>query len=259
MTLAAYDFNFCFPVPEVLENNRVRLVPFNPHIHSEKLLKKLESYPEVFEYLPYGPFKTIEEYGLFLKTRVQGDPGTLFFAVYDKTKADLSNSEKDDDDGGNGGVGAGAGGGGALLAGSIAFLNSSATNLAVEIGHIITLPPFQRTHVTSNAIGLLMHYALDVPSERGLGLRRVVWQANALNKRSIGTAQRMGFKMEGILRWDRVLPLGKESASNGRVGRGKEDPRMGCVGRDTAMLSHCWDDWEGGGRQRVGEIMARAS
>ena len=23
-----YDFNFCFPVPDVLENERVKLVPF---------------------------------------------------------------------------------------------------------------------------------------------------------------------------------------------------------------------------------------
>ena len=31
-----------------------------------------------------------------------------------------------------------------------------------------------------------------------------------------------------------------EGASKLRAG----DPRAGCTGRDTALLSLCWDDWE---------------
>jgi len=127
-------------------------------------------------------------------------------------------------------------------------------HLSTEVGFVITLPPFQRTHVTTNAIGLLLMYALDLPPH-GLGLRRVQWQANRLNTKSIDIAQKMGFKLEAILRWDRVLPVSKASASNGR-GRREGDPRPGTIGRDTAMLALCWDDWESG-RARVLEAMDR--
>lgn len=102
-----------------------------------------------------------------------------------------------------------------------------------------------------------MHYMLDLPERGGLGLRRVFWQANALNQPSRRLAERMGFRFEGVLRWDRVLPDNKQEFGNGvKVREG--DPRGDkCVGRDTAMFGHCWDDWEGGGREKVDAIMAR--
>ena len=193
----------------------------------------MQSSPHLYDYLPYGPFQTLEEFHKkFYDSRIRDDTGSVLFAVYNK------HGKRE------------------ILAGSLAYLNSSAPHLAVEIGHIVTFPAFQRTHVTSNAVGLLMHYALDPPSAGGLGLRRVFWQANALNDKSVRAAQRMGFQWEGILRWDRVLPLGKEKAGN-KKGERSEDPRPGHVGRDTAMLSLCWDDWEGGSRQRVDDVMAR--
>jgi RimJ/RimL family protein N-acetyltransferase len=104
------------------------------------------------------------------------------------------------------------------------------------IAFVITLPPFQRTHVTTNAIGLLLMYALDLPPY-GLGLRRVQWQANRLDTKSIGIAQKFGFKLEAILRWDgRVLPASKASVVDGG-GEREGDPRPGTVGRDTAVLA----------------------
>jgi RimJ/RimL family protein N-acetyltransferase len=118
------------------------------------------------------------------------------------------------------------------------------------------LPSFQRTHVTSNAVGLLLHYALDLPVDGGLGLRRAVWQANVFNEASVRSAERMGFKLEAVLRWDRVLPIDKDDARN-KKGERNGDPRAGCVGRDTAMLSICWDDWESGGKEHVDSIMDR--
>jgi RimJ/RimL family protein N-acetyltransferase len=90
-----------------------------------------------------------------------------------------------------------------------------------------------------------------------LGLRRIVWQANYLNQGSVRLAQRMGFLTEGILRWDRVLPLGKPAdTGNGKPER-EGDPRAGCMGRDTIILGLCWDDWENGGREKVESEMAR--
>jgi hypothetical protein len=156
---------------------------------------------------------------------------------------------------------------------------------------VIVLPLYQRTFVSTHAIGLLLDYALQKPGDGGLGLRRVQWMAHADNTASVRAAERMGFKMEGVLRyvvrldiilsfvlfnqrvesvlivwvitfvfvivnlrWDRTVPIDKENGIK---------PREGDVlqlrGRHSAILAMCWDDWEDGGREHVRKMMARRS
>lgn len=270
-----YDVNFCFPIRE-LSNDLVKLTPFivrssllcrvtrtpsnlirnlayhlQPAIHADTFFALSYPHPELYTHLPFGPFPSAANFvDQLIEGRIQRDPALILFAVIDKTRAAAAS--------GNDNEGA--------LAGTIGFLNTSAANLCTEIGFVITLPPFQRTHVTSNAVGLLLQYALDLPSPAegalplgrekqgggGLGLRRVQWQANSLNLSSIRAAERMGFKHEAVLRWDRVLREGREM---GKVGNGREV--AGDIGRDSVMLSLCWDDWEDGGREKVLSIMKR--
>lgn len=165
----------------------------------------------------------------------------MLFAVYDKTRCSADTTGIDE------GLGA--------LAGLIGLVKTSMMNLSTEIGPVLILPSFQRTHVTSNAIGLMLRYILDPPSQAGLGLRRVVWQANSNNLPSIKAAERLGFKHEGVARWAFVLPEGK------RIGNGlerrTEDPKRKNLGRDSVMLSICWDEWEDGGRRLVDTVIAR--
>lgn len=173
------------------------------------------------------------------------DRDNCMFVIYDKTKIKPSQSSGIDSPG--------------ALAGLLGLINTSAPNLTIEIGAIMILPPFQRTHVTSNAVGLLLQYSLNLPSPSSpaaLGLRRVFWCANSQNKPSVRTAERMGFKFEGIMRWHRVLAPSKPG--NGKVVR-LGDPRSECEGRDTAILSLCWDDWEGGQKETVHGIMNRVA
>ncbi|KAF8804150.1 acyl-CoA N-acyltransferase [Phlegmacium glaucopus] len=245
-----YDQNFCFPLPERLENERVKLDPFIPLKHA-KLIDQTILYPEIFRYLPFGPFKSADEFMNFYETRIRKDPGYILFAIVDKTKLNTNLNNDDahkvpEDEGHNDGP----------LAGLIGFVNTSPTDLVTEVGPVMILPPFQRTHISSNATGLLLKYALNLPSESppGLGLRRVVWQANALNRASVGLAERMGFKLEGVLRWERALSPSKEET--GRIPR-EGDPRRNYFGRDTALLALCWDDWEDGGREKVDQVMER--
>jgi len=260
---AAYDINFCFPIPEILESERVALTPFivsscclsrylwnrnprnhlQPSKHAQLFIEQATLYPQIFDYLPFGPFNDVDD---FLtnqaELRIRRDPGYILFVVYDKTKPAGSSDHP------------------GALAGIIGLINSSAPNLFTEIGCVTIFPPFQRTHVTSNAVGILLKFTLNLPSQQpgALGLRRVIWQANVLNKASVRLAERMGFKLEGILRWDRVLPASKAAVG---AGNGKDirdgDPRKECVGRDTARLGLCWDDWEGGVREEVDKIMQR--
>ena len=77
--------------------------------------------------------------------------------------------------------------------------------------------------------------------------------ANARNERSVNAAKRLGFQLEGILRWHRVLPEGKEGdvAAVGEQADGKGP------GRDTAMLAICWDDWGGVVREKIQNLVRR--
>lgn len=133
------------------------------------------------------------------------------------------------------------------------------------------LPAFQRTHVLTNAVGLLLHYCLELPvaalslpsitaaqrTQRfgpGLGLRRVQWQAHADNKPSVRAAERLGFKMEGIIRWDRILRTDKAGAVPPPE-RAFVNPG---IGRHCVRLAMCWDDWDlEGGREHVQAQMDR--
>ena len=171
------------------------------------------------------------------------DPGCLFMTVFDKTKPDQHGI----DEGKNG-----------AFAGVIAYINSVPNHLTTEIGVVLILPSFHKTHVASNAVGLLLNYALNLPSAPGggIGLRRVIWHANAPNAPSIRLAQRMGFVFEGISRWERALPPGK--VGNG-LARREEDPRADWAGRDTARLGLCWDEWEDGVKAKVALIIQRQS
>ena len=170
---------------------------------------------------------------------------------------------------------------GDIILGNIAYINAFRTLSSLEVGFIIVLPPYQRTHVSSHMIGLAMQYALDSPKDGGLGVRRVQWQAHASNAPSVRAGKRLGFRMEGVIRsvcnlflvprlasslvyphvskltlskcrWQRPLPAGKESSEPFRA-----DDELGLPGRHTAVLSVCWDDWEGGVKEHVRSLIER--
>ncbi|KAI0070547.1 hypothetical protein K474DRAFT_1680071 [Panus rudis PR-1116 ss-1] len=166
-----YDLNFCLPVRE-LENERVKLTPFIPAIRAEPYFLGTRDYPNFYDGLVYGPFQTADEFVDTVITKaIEPDAGRVGYAVLDKTKP--------------------------------------AADLRTEIGYVFILPAFHRTHVTSNAVGLLMQYCLDLPKDGGLGMRRVQWQCTVWNTASRKTAERLGFKFESVERWQRVYRGGK--------------------------------------------------
>ena len=136
------------------------------------------------------------------------------------------------------------------LAGYVGILNTIPARLSTEIGHLLIHPSFQRTHVTTNTVGLLLHWCFDT-----LKMRRVQWFANAKNERSIRLAKRMGFAFEGILRWDRVLQQHKGEGDIGVVV--ERDGQLELPGRHSALLSIGWDQWENELRAQVQKEMDR--
>lgn len=120
--------------------------------------------------------------------------------------------------------------------------SSDVENATSEIG-IMLSTKFHRTHVSSNAIGLILLDSMDPPSLGGLGLRRIEWQCHAGNAASRKTAERMGFELEGILRWHSVvatgrigLPTDALEKRNGTTGE--------ALGKHTAIYSIVWDEWD---------------
>ncbi|KAH8105175.1 acyl-CoA N-acyltransferase [Cristinia sonorae] len=207
-----YDVNFCFPVRE-LENQRLRLSPFIPSVHAQEYWEATKDCPEIYIYFPFEPMSE-DDFARIIETRVQPNPTTLVFAVLDKSSNGVTPP----------------------LAGLIGLLNASPDSLSAEIGWLITVPNFQRTHVTTNAIGLLLMWCLDPPALGGLGLRRVQYQSHPENVASRRKAERLGFRFEMVQRYQRVVA--------------KADRW------DSAIYSLCWDDWREG-RARVMTQMER--
>ncbi|CAI7609782.1 unnamed protein product [Penicillium pancosmium] len=231
--------DFCFPVRE-LSDDLVKLTPFNVSKHAKRFFDGSKDHPELYMYMSIGPFDTEQEFVTkFIENFVNAQPSVVCFAVIDKKKPPSMVDPEGE------------------LAGMVSYMAASAAHLSAEVGYIIILPRYQRTHVTTHAVGLLLHYALDSPEQGGLGLRRMQWLADPPNKASLSAAQRMGFQLEGILRWNKVVP---DADARGKIHNGRKKPSYGEEkdgGRDTAYLSLCWDDWLGGKREVVDELLCR--
>ncbi|KAJ5155371.1 hypothetical protein N7492_008174 [Penicillium capsulatum] len=229
---------FCFPLRD-LSDDAVKLTPFEPAKHAGAYFRGSVSHPELYRFMSIGPFATKSEFVSEFLDGFAAQASVACFAVIDKKKpASVADPEGE-------------------LAGMVSYMGASPVHLSAEVGYIIILPPYQRTHVTTHAVGLLLHYALDSPEQGGLGLRRMQWLADPPNKASLAAAQRMGFHLEGILRWNRVVV---DAEARGKVHNGRERPPYGEQkdgGRDTAYLSLCWDDWINGKREVVDALLSR--
>ncbi|KAI0030307.1 hypothetical protein K488DRAFT_72281 [Vararia minispora EC-137] len=237
-----YDINFCFPIDfSRLESERVKLVPFLPRLHAQIYLDQVLQHPELETWLPFNYTRLAHVLHL-VEVNFRQNSASVAFAVIDKGRPDPEHPEW-----------------GGSMAGVTGLIKASPENLSVEIGWVITFPAFQRTYVTSSANALLLRYCLATPDEQnpGLGLRRVQWFANAKNVPSVNTALRLGFKMEGKLRWERIIPAKYSSvAANGAPIR-PGDPKPETLSRDSSLLSCCADDWANGGRELVQRILDR--
>ncbi|KAG7445481.1 uncharacterized protein BT62DRAFT_994502, partial [Guyanagaster necrorhizus] len=108
--------NFCFPLPPVLENERVKLVPFDISVHA-KLHVDAAPPASFYDFLPIGPFTDAQDLiTSFWEKRIEHGPGETGFAVYDKSKREHA------------------------YAGLITYINSSAEDLVTEIGFVMILP-----------------------------------------------------------------------------------------------------------------------
>lgn len=164
------------PTHGVLHGAHVRLEPLDPDRHAGELFAAAQgpgADPDLWRYLPYGPFAGVHELRAWLAERAaSGDP--LFLAVVDAAT------------GRAGGV--------------VSYLRVEPAHGCIEIGHIWFGAELQRTPQATEAIHLLARHAFD-----DLGNRRLEWKCNAANVRSRRAAQRLGFSFEGVFRQHLVI------------------------------------------------------
>ena len=146
------------------------LEPVNIKKHSKDLYKNfsLDKKNIIWNYLPYGPFKSYGSFKKWLKSFcLNKDP--FFYAIYSKRYDQYC--------------------------GMASYLRITPKHGSIEVGHINYSPILQNTVEGTETMYLMMKNAFEV-----LGNRRYEWKCNNLNSASKYAAERLGFKFEGIFR-----------------------------------------------------------
>ena len=147
-----------------------RVEPLDPERHAADLhsANRLDESGEMWTYMPYGPFESLDDYSDWCRSMaVADDP--LFYAIVDQAS------------------------GRAL--GVASYLRIEPAVGVIEVGHIALSPKLQRTTAATESMYLLMRRAFDE-----LGYRRYEWKCDALNAPSRRAADRFGFSLEGVFR-----------------------------------------------------------
>jgi len=161
------------PSRVALEGELVRLELVDVARHAGQLFAAQSSAPELWEYLPYGPFESETAFRAWLAERAAtSDP--LFYAIIERTSG--------------------------LALGMASFLRVEPGHGVIEVGHIWYSPALQRTRLATDAMYVMARHVFD-----DLGYRRYEWKCNALNEPSRRAAVRLGFTFEGVFRQHMVV------------------------------------------------------
>ncbi|WP_084090577.1 GNAT family N-acetyltransferase [Andreprevotia lacus] len=92
--------------------------------------------------------------------------------------------------------------------GSTRYWKVDARNRQLEIGHTWLAASWQRTRANSEAKYLMLRHAFDT-----LGMIRVQFTTDELNTRSQAAILRLGARLEGLIRYERIMPDGRKRNS----------------------------------------------
>lgn len=157
------------PARQALRGTLARLEPIDPDVHAKDLFAASHGVTggeELWRFMAYGPWPNVEAFRSWLRDCAAAhDP--VFFAIRASETG--------------------------RACGMASYLNIVPKNGTIEIGHIWLAPVLQRTCTATEALFLLMRYAMDE-----LRYRRLEWKCNALNDASRRAARRLGFRFEGV-------------------------------------------------------------
>jgi len=163
-----------WPLPERLtfQGKSVRLEPLGPE-HADQLWRSAQGAEPSWRYLRYGPFAS-EVKLLEWLTELAARADRPFWAVRPESTG--------------------------VVQGWLSLCDIYPADGAIEVGSIWFSPALQRTRAATEAIFLLMQYAMHE-----LKYQRLVWRCNADNQASMTAAARYGFTPEGTWRGSAII------------------------------------------------------
>ena len=175
------DMELPRPAPErvTLDGQLITVEPLDPDRHVADLFALMHGEAErerVWDYLPYGPFATIDDHRTWIANVASRDD-PLFFAIRVKRTDRVE--------------------------GVASLMEIRPASGVIEIGHINLSTAMQNTVEATEGLYLLMSYAMDK-----LKYRRFEWKCNALNEGSRRAAARLGFSFEGTF-YQHSVPKGR--------------------------------------------------
>jgi len=185
--------NGLMPARSPLLGRHVRWEPLDPNRHAAELYRAghgSDAALRIWDFLPYGPYPDEAAFHAWLRTQAAAFE-RVWFAL-----RPLASGE---------------------AAGMATYLDIAPLDGVIEIGGIWFAPALQRTRAATEALFLLLAYAMDE-----LGYRRMQWRCNSLNVKSRNAARRLGFRFEGVF-------------YNHMIAKGRN--------RDTAWYSILDDEW----------------
>jgi len=157
------------PARTALIGRYVTLEPLDPAQHAGDLFEAShgsEAALRIWDYLPWGPWKSEVEYGNVLRQQT-ARPEQIYYAIRPAP--------------------------GGKACGQTSFLDIQPEHGVIEIGSIWFGLELRRTRGATESLYLMLRYAMD-----DLRYRRMQWRCNALNAASRAAARRLGFRFEGI-------------------------------------------------------------
>jgi RimJ/RimL family protein N-acetyltransferase len=140
--------------------------------HAEELHAANRADDAIWDYLPYGPFASVDGYRDWAAAMAaSADP--LFYAV---RNLETGRAE-----------------------GVASYLRIAPEAGSIEVGHINYSAALQKTRAATETMFLMMQWAFDA------GYRRYEWKCNALNLPSRRAAIRLGLSYEGVFRQAAVV------------------------------------------------------
>jgi len=161
------------PARDAIEGELVRLEPVDVERHEKDLYAAQAGAPEIWEYLPDGPFAGAADFHRWLVGRAASDD-PLFYSIVDRASA--------------------------RALGMASYLRITPDHGVIEVGYIWYSPALQRTRMATEAMYVMARQVFD-----DLGYRRYEWKCNALNEPSRRAALRLGFTFEGVFRQHMVV------------------------------------------------------
>jgi RimJ/RimL family protein N-acetyltransferase len=181
------------PARCALSGRFVTLEPLDAARHAADLFEASHASAaalRIWDYLPVGPWGSEAEYTKILRQQTARHE-QIYYAIRPAE--------------------------GGKACGQASFLDIQPENGVIEIGSIWFGLSLRRTRGATEALYLLLRYAMD-----DLKYRRMQWRCNALNSASRAAARRLGFRFEGIF-------------YNHMIFKGRN--------RDTAWYSILDDEW----------------